>query len=108
MADKNRYTSSSKLKPLARLLEEAGYTNYTHYISTALDLHDYQYHGPDPSGELSKYPDSHEAAKDIENLLKILTRLIEEKAKPRMQEANVWSKEHEEALYKLKTILGRR
>lgn len=96
---------SGKLKPLARLLERTGYRGIAAYTAVALDLHDYQYHGPDPSGELSKYPDYQEAIEDIKDILWILVGLVEEKAKPKLQKASMWSKEHEEALNKLRERL---
>ena len=96
---------SGRLKPLARLIEKVGYSNFTHYTSTVLNLHDYQYHGPDPSGELSKYPDSQEAIEDIKDILLVLVRVVEEKAKPKLQRAGMWSKEHDEALNTLQEKL---
>ena len=43
---------STRLKPLARLLEEIAELPYYYPLTDkALSLHDYQYHGPDPSGE---------------------------------------------------------
>nr|WP_048192274.1 PaREP1 family protein [Pyrolobus fumarii] len=98
---------SSRLKPLARLVEEAGYKDYTHYTSTALDLHDYQYHGPDPSGDMSKYPDPEEAARDVTSILAKLTRIVEEHAKPKLEQAGKWTREHREALEILKQKLRR-
>ncbi len=96
---------SSRLKVLGRLVEEAGYTDYSHYTSTALDLHDYQYHGPDPDAELSKYPDRREAALDTISLLGKLAGIVEKKVKPRLVEKHKWSREHEEALQKLREAL---
>lgn len=96
---------SSRLKVLGRLVEEAGYPDYSHYTSTALDLHDYQYHGPDPDAELSKYPDPGEAARDTASILDKLAGIVENRAKPKLEEKNMWSREHEEALQKLRETL---
>ncbi len=96
---------SSRLKVLGRLVEEAGYTDYSHYTSTALDLHDYQYHGPDPDAELSKYPDPGEAARDTISILGKLAGIVENRVKPKLEEENMWSREHEEALQKLRGTL---
>jgi len=93
---------SSRLKVLGQLLDEVGYRDYTHYTSTALSLHDYQYHGPDPAGELSKYTTREEAAQDIVYLLARLAEIAEEKVKPRLEEKRLWSREHQEALERLK------
>ena len=97
---------SSRLKPLARLLEEAaGVPYYYPLTDKALDLHDYQYHGPDPAGELSKHPDRGEAARDTLYLLARLAALVEERVKPRLEEAGKWARDHEEALERLRERL---
>ncbi len=98
---------TTRLKALARLVEEAGYTDYSHYTSTALDLHDYQYHGPDADAELSKYPGPGEAVLDIVSILDKLAGIIERRVKPRLVERHVWSRGHEEALQKLREALER-
>ena len=56
---------TSRLKRLAQLVghEESALT------SVALDLHSYQYNGPDPEGVYSPYPDKESARADIEYLL---------------------------------------
>jgi hypothetical protein len=96
---------SSRMKALGQLLERIGYVNYTHYTSTALDLHDYQYRGPDPDMELSKYRSRREAAEDVKLLLVRLAELIEAKVKGRLEKAGKWTKSHEEALEKLREKL---
>ena len=98
---------TTRLKALARLVEEVGYTDYSRYISTVLDLHDYQYHGPDPDAELSKYPDPGEAVLDIVSILDKLAGIMERKVEPRLVERHVWSRGHEEALQKLREALQR-
>ena len=96
---------STRLKPLSLLLEEAGYQDFHGYTAVALDLHDYQYHGPDPDLALSRYRSRVEAARDIVYLLKRLARIVDAVA-PRLQEAGKWTGEHGEALEKLKGKLG--
>jgi len=96
---------SSRLKQLALLVEEAGYTGYHGYTSIALDLHDYQYHGPDPDLALSKYRGREEAAQDILYVIKRLVEIIEEQVKPRLEEEKLWSKEHQEVLEKLQQLI---
>ena len=56
---------TSQMKKLAQLLggEESALT------SIALDLHSYQYNGPDPEGIYSPYPDEKSAQRDIEILV---------------------------------------
>ena len=100
---------TSRLKTLSRLLEDVGYTNLGPYTDRALDLHDYQYHGPDPSGELSKYPDEGEARHDIVYLLAVIAEIIKEKVKPALEKAGAWTDEHEQALSRLaKTLRAQR
>ena len=97
---------SSRLKPLARLLEEAGYQGFSAYTSLALDLHDYQYHGPDPDLELSKYRSREEAAYDIQVLLAEIARITGERVKPRLEKEGNWARDHEEALQRLREKLA--
>ncbi|BES80522.1 PaREP1 family protein [Pyrodictium abyssi] len=96
---------SSRLKAISSLVEDSGYTYYTHFTSTALDLHDCQYHGPDPDAELSKYRGREEAAGDILRLARILVGIIEERVKPRLEREGKWAREHEEALARLREQL---
>ena len=97
---------SSRLKQLARLLEEAGHRGLSAYTALALDLHDYQYHGPDPDLELSKYRSRGEAAYDIQVLLAEIARITEERVKPRLEKAGKWTRDHEEALQRLREKLA--
>jgi hypothetical protein len=39
---------TTRMKELGRLLEEAGHYGISAWTAVALDLHEYQYHGPDP------------------------------------------------------------
>ena len=93
---------TGKLKLLSQLLEELGYTNIVHKTSTALNLHDYQYHGPDPSGDLSKYPDRESAAKDIILLAQDVLELVSKVIKRRL--GKLWSADYDreiEIIYKM-------
>jgi hypothetical protein len=56
---------TTKMKELGRLLEEAGHYGISAWTDKALDLHDYQYHGPDPDMALSKYTTRESAAADV-------------------------------------------
>jgi len=53
------------MKPLAGLLEAVGHDGLALRTGNVLLLHGYQYHGPDPGGELSKYAAREDAAADI-------------------------------------------
>jgi len=65
------------MKELGRLLEETGHYGISAWTAVALDLHDYQYHGPDPDMALSKYTTRESAAADVVELLQELTKRIE-------------------------------
>jgi hypothetical protein len=68
---------TTKMKELGRLLEEAGHYGISAWTDKALDLHDYQYHGPDQDMALSKYTTRESAAADVLLLLKELARRVE-------------------------------
>ncbi len=91
---------TTKIKTLARLLEETGHEGLTAWTSVALDLHDYQYHGPDPDMALSKYITREEAAADITKLATEVARRVE-KLKNRVR----WTEELEKTLKELQETL---
>jgi len=97
---------STRLKALSQLLEDVGYTGFSQATSMALDLHDCQYHGPDPEAELSKYTRREEAAKDIILLAKVIVDLLEGRLKPILEERKAWSPRHQEALARLKALIA--
>jgi ribosome-associated translation inhibitor RaiA len=68
---------TAKMKSLSRLLEEVGHGGISLWTDRALDLHDYQYHGPDPSGELSKNATREDVVADIKSVLQELARRVE-------------------------------
>jgi hypothetical protein len=68
---------TAKMKELSRLLRDVGHEGITAWTAVALDLHDYQYHGPDPDMALSKYTTRESAAADALLLLKELARRLE-------------------------------
>ena len=88
---------TTKMKELGRLLEEAGHYGISAWTAVALDLHDYQYHGPDPDMALSKYTTRESAAADVLLLLKELTKRVEA-LKGRIK----WADELEKALEEVK------
>mgnify|MGYP001770672409 CR=1 FL=1 len=91
---------TSRMKALSQMLEEVGHRGISAWTSIALDLHDYQYNGPDPDMAMSKYRSREEAAIDIKLLINELVKRIEE-LKPRIK----WSDELERALAELKGAL---
>ncbi len=93
---------TTRMKMLSQMLSEVGYPGISFDTSTALDLHDYQYNGPDPDMALSKYRNREEAATDVRLLINELMRRIEE-LKTRVK----WSDELEKALNELKEELGK-
>jgi hypothetical protein len=93
---------TTKMKELGRLLEEAGHYGISAWTAVALDLHDYQYHGPDPDMALSKYATRQSAAADVLLLLKELARHVET-LKGRIK----WSSEIEKTLEEVRRALAR-
>jgi len=93
---------TTRMKELSRLLKEAGHEGITAWTAVALDLHDYQYHGPDPSGELSKYTTRESAAADVVELLQELVKRVEA-LKGRVK----WSEELKKALEEVRRVLAR-
>jgi hypothetical protein len=91
---------TTKMKELSRLLKEAGHEAITAWTDKALDLHDYQYHGPDPDMALSKYTTRESAAADVVELLQELTKRVEA-LKKRIK----WGDELEKALEEVKRVL---
>ena len=99
---------STRLKALGQLVEEhIGIPYYGPLTDKALDLHDYQYHGPDPDTELSKYRSREEAAKDIVYLARRIIGIVEEHVRPLLEEKEAWTSDHEEALAKLRDTVGK-
>jgi len=88
---------TTKMKELGRLLEEAGHYGISAWTDKALDLHDYQYHGPDPDMALSKYATRQSAAADVVELLQELARRIEA-----LRSRVKWGDELEKALEEVK------
>jgi hypothetical protein len=93
---------TAKMKELSRLLRDVGHVGITFVTDKALDLHDYQYHGPDPDMALSKYATRESAAADVVELLQELVRRVEA-LKGRVR----WSDELEKALEEVRRALTR-
>jgi len=90
---------TTKMKTLARMLEDLGHEAISAWTDKALDLHDYQYHGPDPDMALSKYTTREEAAADIVMMVREIIRRVE------ALKSRVWGRELEKALEELKQAL---
>jgi predicted ribosome quality control (RQC) complex YloA/Tae2 family protein len=91
---------TSKMKTLAHLLKEIGYNDVSPWTDKALNLHDYQYHGPDPDLALSKYTRREEAAADILELAAEVARRVET-----LKNKVKWTEELVETLRKLQETL---
>ena len=91
----------TRMVRLSQMLEEIGYSGISPAMDTALNLHDYQRNGPDPDMAVSKYRNREETATAVTELLKELTRRVEE-LKPRIR----WNNELENTLKTLKTELS--
>jgi len=93
---------TTRMKELSRLLRDVGHEGITFVTDKALDLHDYQYHGPDPDMALSKYTTRESAAADVVELLQELTRRIEA-----LRSRVKWGEELEKALKEVGRALTR-
>jgi len=68
---------TAKMKPLAGLPEVAGHGGLALRTGNVLLLHGYQYHGPNPGDELSKYAAREDAAADIAAAAQEVARRVE-------------------------------
>jgi hypothetical protein len=93
---------TTKMKELSRLLRDVGHEGITAWTAVALDLHDYQYHGPDPDMALSKYATRGSAAADVVELLQELARRVEA-----LRGRVKWTEELEKALEEVRRALAR-
>jgi len=93
---------TTRMKELSRLLEEAGHEGIPFVTALALDLHEYQYHGPDPDMALSKYTTRESAAADVLLLLKELAKRVET-----LRSRIKWTEELEKALKEVRRTLAR-
>jgi hypothetical protein len=90
---------TTKMRAITNMLEELGHSVLTGTL-LALELHDYQYHGPDPDMALSKYATREEATIDIMRLTAEVAKHVEA-LKGRVK----WSDELEKALQELRQTL---
>jgi len=90
---------TTKMIPLSQMLEQLGYEDVAYITDRALNLHDYQYHGPDPDMALSKYRTREEAALAVKSLVKAVIRYTEA-----LKSRVTWTEEHERALKEPKEL----
>ncbi len=93
---------TSRIKALSQMLEAIGYDDVSLWTALSLNLHDYQYHGPDPDMAMSKYSSRVEAAYDVVKLVGGVLKYAE-RIKPRVK----WSDELDKTLGELKEELGK-
>ncbi|MGC9147781.1 MAG: PaREP1 family protein [Infirmifilum sp.] len=93
---------TGRMKALSQLLESVSYGDASLWTDKALDLHDYQYNGPDPDMALSKYRSREEAAYDVVKLVNGVVKYAEV-LKSRIR----WGDELERVLNELREELGR-
>jgi hypothetical protein len=84
------------MRALTNMLEKLG-RNVLMGTLLALELHDYQYHGPDPDMALSKYATREEATIDIIRLTTEVAKHVET-----LRGRVKWSDELEKALKELR------
>jgi len=87
---------TTKMRALTNMLEKLG-RNVLMGTLLALELHDYQYHGPDPDMALSKYATREEATIDIIRLTTEVAKHVET-----LRGRVKWSDELEKALKELR------
>ena len=83
---------TGKMVPLSLMLEEVGYGDVVALTNLALNIHDDQYHGPDPDMALSKYRTREEATAAVKSLVKAVARYVEA-----LKGRVAWAEEHERA-----------
>jgi len=90
---------TTKMVALSQMLEQLGYEDVAYITDRALNLHDYQYHGPDSDMALSKYRTREEAALAVKSLVKAVIRYAEA-----LRGRVAWTEEHERVLKELKEL----
>ncbi|MEM1637566.1 MAG: PaREP1 family protein [Pyrobaculum sp.] len=93
---------TSRMVTFSQRHRELDYGDISAWADRALNLHDYQYNGPDPDMALSKYKSRGEAAVSVENLAGAVVRYVEQLEETKRAEA------YEKALGDVKKKLGRR
>ena len=66
---------STRVRPVAQVLARVFGVEVLMYTDIALNLHEYQYNGPDREGVFSRYPSDDFAREDVERLLRGIEEL---------------------------------
>ena len=93
---------TSRMVVLSLLLEKVGHEAVAAWTSLALDLHDYQYHGPDPDMALCRFRNREEAAEYTLRLAAEVAKRVEA-----LRGRVKWTDELEKALGEVKEALAR-
>jgi len=92
---------TTKMIALSQMLRELGYRDVSAWTNLALNLQDYQYHGPDPDMALSKYRTREEAARAVVELVSAVVDYVQ-----RLREKVQFSEEVEKALESVRAELA--
>jgi len=92
---------ATKMIPLSQMLRELGYRDVAFITDRALNLYDYQYHGPDPDMALSKYRTREEAARAVVELVSAVVDYVQ-----RLRGKVAFSEEVEKALDSVRAELA--
>ncbi len=84
---------TTRMVSLSQALSGLGYRDVAYITDRALNLHDYQYNGPDPDMALSKYRTREEAARAVMELVIAVLEYAE-----RLRDRTAWTEEHENVL----------
>lgn len=91
---------TTKMIPLSQMLSSIGYTEITAWTSMALEIHDYQYYGPDPDMAMCKFRTREEASMAIVGLVKTIVEYVNN-----LRSRVRWSDEHQRAYDLIKKFL---
>jgi len=88
---------TTRIMQLSLMLSDIGYTGISAWTDRALNLHDYQYNGPDPDLALSKFRSREEAARATMELIAEIVKQVES-----LRGRARWSEQLEKELEELK------
>jgi len=70
------FMPSTRVRPVAQVLARLFGPDVLMYTDIALNLHEYQYNGPDREGVFSRYPSEEFAREDVERLLRGIGEVV--------------------------------